>query len=66
MDNGLSFFDYGLDNLYDDLIDDFDPYWSMARDTKTRRHLKMLFMDSGAVTQLTCGVTHTMTHDDSQ
>ena len=40
--------------------------WSMARDTGTGRHLKMLFMDSGAATQLTCGVTHTMTHDDSQ
>ena len=26
MDNGLSLFDYGLDNPYNDLIDDFDPY----------------------------------------
>ena len=26
MENGLSFFDYRLDNPYDDLIDDFDPY----------------------------------------
>ena len=26
MDNGPSLFDYGLDNLYDNLIDDFDPY----------------------------------------
>ena len=26
MDNGPSLFDYGLDNLYNDLIDDFDPY----------------------------------------
>ena len=40
--------------------------WSMARDTRTRQHLKMLFMESGAATQLTCDVTHTMTHDDSQ
>ena len=40
--------------------------WSMARDTGTGWHLKMLFTDSGAATQLTCGVTHTMTHDDSQ
>ena len=40
--------------------------WSMARDTGTRQHLKMPFTDSGAATQLTCGVTHTMTHDDSQ
>ena len=40
--------------------------WSMARDTKTGWHLKMLFIDSGAAIQLTCGITHTMTHDDSQ
>ena len=26
MDNGPSPFDYGLDNPYNDLIDDFDPY----------------------------------------
>ena len=26
MDNGPSLFDYGLDNSYNDLIDDFDPY----------------------------------------
>ena len=26
MDNGPSLFDYGLDNPYNDLIDDFDPY----------------------------------------
>ena len=26
MDNSLSLFDYGLDNPYNDLIDDFDPY----------------------------------------
>ena len=26
MDNSPSLFDYGLDDLYDDLIDDFDPY----------------------------------------
>ena len=26
MDNGSSLFNYGLDNLYDDLIDDFDLY----------------------------------------
>ena len=40
--------------------------WNMARDTRTGWHLKMLFTNSGAATQLTCGVTHTMTHDDSQ
>ena len=26
MDNGPSLFDYGLDNLYNEVIDDFDPY----------------------------------------
>ena len=26
MDNGPSLFDYGLDNPYNDLIDDFDQY----------------------------------------
>ena len=26
MDNGPNLFDYGLDNPYNDLIDDFDPY----------------------------------------
>ena len=26
MDNGLSLFDYRLDDPYNDLIDDFDPY----------------------------------------
>ena len=26
MDNRPSLFDYGLDNPYNDLIDDFDPY----------------------------------------
>ena len=26
MDNGPSLFNYGLDDPYDDLIDDFDPY----------------------------------------
>ena len=40
--------------------------WSMARDTGTGRHLKMLLTDSDATTQLTCGVIHTMTHDNSQ
>ena len=40
--------------------------WSMARDTGTGQHSKMLFTDSGTVTQLMCGVTYTMTHDDLQ
>ena len=39
--------------------------WSMAKDTRTGWHSKMPFMDSGAATQLTCGITYTMTQDDS-
>ena len=31
VDNGPSLFDYGLDNLYNDLIDDFDPYLEYGR-----------------------------------
>ena len=66
VDNCSSLFDYGLDNPYIDLIDDLTHTRSMAKDTRTGRHSKMPFTDSSAVTQLTCGVTHTMTHDDSQ
>ena len=31
MDNSLSLFDYGLDNLYNDLIDSFDPYLEYSK-----------------------------------
>ena len=66
MDNGLNLFDYGLDNLYNDLIDDFNPYLEYGEGYQNRTAFKMLFTNSGAATQLTCGVTHTMTHNDAQ
>ena len=31
MDNGSSLFDYGLNNPYNDLIDDFDPYLEYSK-----------------------------------
>ena len=66
MDNGPTLFDYERDNLYNNLIDDFDLFLEYGKGYQNRMHSKMLFMDSGAATQLTCGVTHTMTHNDSQ
>ena len=66
MDNGSSLFDYRLDDAYMTSLMTLTHTWSMARDTRTGRHLKMLFTDSGTAIQLTCGVTHTMTHHDSQ
>ena len=66
MDNGSSLFDYGLDNLYNDHIDDFDPYLEYGAGYQNRTAFEDAFTDSGAATQLICGVTHTMTHDDSQ
>ena len=36
MDNGPSLFDYGLDNPYDDLIDDFDPYLEYGKGYQNR------------------------------
>ena len=36
MDNGPSLFDYGLDNPYDDLIDDFDPYLEYGKGYRNR------------------------------
>ena len=66
MDNGLSLFDYGLYDPYNDLIDDFDPYLEYGEEYQNRTAFKDAFTDSGVATQLMCGVTHTMTHDDSQ
>ena len=43
MDNGLSLFDYGLDNLYNDLIDDFDPYLEYGRAYQNRTAFKDAF-----------------------
>ena len=42
MDNGPSLFDYGLDNPYNDLIDDFDPYLEYGE----RYQNKMAFKDA--------------------
>ena len=36
MDNSPSLFDYGLDNLYDDLIDDFDSYLEYGKGYQNR------------------------------
>ena len=36
MDNSPSLFDYGLDNLYDDLIDDLDPYLEYGKGYQNR------------------------------
>ena len=36
MDNGLSLFNYGLDNPYNDLIDDFDPYLEYGKGYRNR------------------------------
>ena len=36
MDNGPSLFDYGLDNPYNDLIDDFDPYLEYGKGYQNR------------------------------
>ena len=65
MDNGSSFFDYGLDDPYNDLIDDFDPYLEYGEGYQNRMAFEDAFKDSGAATQLMCGVNHTMTHNDS-
>ena len=42
MDNGLSLFDYRLDNPYNDVIDDFDPYLEYGEGYKN----KMAFKDA--------------------
>ena len=36
MDNGPSLFDYGLNNSYNDLIDDFDPYLEYGKGYRNR------------------------------
>ena len=43
MDNGPSLFDYGLDNLYNDLIDDFDPYLEYSKGYQNRMAFKDAF-----------------------
>ena len=36
MDNSQSLFNYGLDNLYNDLIDDFNPYLEYGKGYQNR------------------------------
>ena len=36
MDNGLSLFDYGLNNPYNGLIDDFDPYLEYGKEYQNK------------------------------
>ena len=43
MDNGLSLFDYGLDDSYNDLIDDFDPYLEYGEGYWNRMAFKNTF-----------------------
>ena len=43
MDNGSSLFDYGLDNPYNDLIDDFDPYLEYGEGYQNRTAFKDAF-----------------------
>ena len=43
MDNSLSLFDYGLDNPYNDLIDDFDPYLEYGEGYRNRTAFKDTF-----------------------
>ena len=66
VNNSSSLFDYGLNNPYNDLIDDFDQYLEYGKGYRNRTAFEDAFTDSGAAIQLTCDVTHTMTHDDSQ
>ena len=43
VDNSLSLFDYGLDNLYNDLIDDFDSYLEYGEGYQNRRAFEDAF-----------------------
>ena len=43
VDNSPSLFDYGLDNLYNDLIEDFDPYLEYGEGYKNKIAFKDVF-----------------------
>ena len=43
IDNGPSLFDYGLDDPYNDLIDDFDPYLEYGKGYRNRTAFKCAF-----------------------
>ena len=43
VDNSPSLFDYGLDNSYNDLIDDFDQYLEYGKEYQKRTAFKDVF-----------------------
>ena len=43
MDNSPSLFEYRLDNPYNDLIDDFDPYLEYGKEYQNRMAFKDVF-----------------------
>ena len=43
VNNGSSLFDYGLDDPYNDLIDDFDPYLEYGKRYQNRTAFKDAF-----------------------
>ena len=43
VDNGSSLFDYGLDNPYNDLIENFDPYLEYSKGYQNRTAFKDAF-----------------------
>ena len=43
IDNGLNLFDYGLNDPYNDLIDDFDPYLEYGERYQNRTAFKDAF-----------------------
>ena len=43
VDNGPSLFNYGLDNPYNDLIDDFDPYLEYGEGYQNRTAFEAAF-----------------------
>ena len=43
MDSGSSLFDYGLNNSYNDLIDDFDPYLEYGEGYQNRAAFEIAF-----------------------
>ena len=43
MDNGPSLFDYGLNDPYNNLIDDFDPYLEYGRGYQNKTAFKNAF-----------------------
>ena len=45
MDNGLSLFDYRLDDPYNDLIDDFDPYLEYGKGYQNKMAFKDVFYE---------------------